>query len=114
MITEKEYQDAKIAQENAQKIINQYWKEQNDAFEKRLKENPIFKENELIFSATARCPCGAGLAYPKNCTPHHYWDCAAILMGNDDKSVTHTDQKPFAFWKVKSESKDFTTRPSSK
>jgi hypothetical protein len=35
----------------------------------------------LVFSATARCECGAGLAYDRRAeTP--VWDCSAILLGD--------------------------------
>jgi hypothetical protein len=73
-----------------------------------------FVADELTFSAISRCPCGAGLAYPNNCSPHGYWDCSAILMGVAEK-VEHTAKLPFAFYDVKSEKSNrwpgATTRP---
>jgi hypothetical protein len=76
----------------------------------------IYNESELIFAAYSRCPCGAGMAYPSNCGPHHYWDCSAILTGKADVNVTHSAQLPFVFWEVKSENQPSacgaTTRPA--
>ncbi len=65
-----------------------------------------FKAEELEFAKESVCPCGAKLAYPKGSGPHGSWDCSAILMGTsihkgEPGAVTHTDRKPFAFWKVK-------------
>lgn len=72
------------------------------AVEDRLLK-PDFKENELTFAATSRCPCGAGLAYPKKSGAFGYWDCSEILMGHADPDQTHTAKLPFTFWEVKSE-----------
>lgn len=78
---------------------------------------------DLVYAATARCPCGAGLAYERGCGGHGSWDCSAILLGEaipqgQPGAVTHTDRLPFAFWKVKSEDQPLpggvklTTRPA--
>lgn len=76
-----------------------------------MAENPIFTDDELVYSANQLCPCGHGLAYPKDCGPSHYWDCSAILKGIADKSVQHTGQLPFAFYYIKVESeRNGTTR----
>jgi hypothetical protein len=72
---------------------------------------------ELVYAAYARCPCGAGMAYPKGIGGHGFWDCSAILTGRAYISgeVKHTDRLPFVFWKVKSEVQPSvngaTTRP---
>ena len=84
--------------------------------------------DRLIYAATNRCPCGAGLAYdpfaedePDN--PFRgpsYWDCSAILLGtaiskDQPGSVEHTGKLPFAFYEIKSEKQSSaygaTTRP---
>lgn len=104
MISEKQYKQAVEEQEKSEKIINQYHLEKSEAFEKRLKENPIFSDEELFYSATNLCPCGHGLAYLKGCGGNHYWDCSAILKGIADKDVEHTGQLPFSFYDVKGES----------
>jgi len=80
--------------------------------------------SDLTYAATARCPCGAGLAYNKSCqledTParwpyNGYWDCSAILLGSANHAVQHTAQLPFAFYNIKSEgqpsARGGTTRP---
>jgi len=104
MISKEQYDKAITNQLRDEEIINQYHKEKNESFKNRLKENPIFTDDELIYSAYALCPCGHGLAYPKDCSTFHYWDCSAILKGIADKNIQHTDQLPFSFYDVKSES----------
>lgn len=74
-----------------------------------------FKSEELIFAALSRCPCGAGLAYPKDIGINGAWNCSAILMGIADTKTLHEDALPFAFYEVKSElqpsANGATTRP---
>jgi len=79
-----------------------------------------FTTDELIFSATARCECGAGLAYPIGIGIHGCWDCADILLGKaipagQEGSKTHSGSMPFAFYEIKSENQPSaygaTTRP---
>lgn len=79
---------------------------------------------ELIYAATTRCPCGAGLAYKSDAEPFGetaVWDCSAILLGDAipsgmPGSVEHTDLLPFAFYEIKSEqqpsAEGATTRPA--
>jgi hypothetical protein len=33
----------------------------------KLKTNSVFTDDELVYAATARCKCGAGLAYLRHC-----------------------------------------------
>jgi hypothetical protein len=81
-------------------------------------ERVIYSDEELIYSAGARCDCGAGLAYPKkvkeNDKSHEpfvyasYWDCSDILTGRaipkgEKGSVKHSDRFPFSFYSIKSE-----------
>lgn len=110
MITEQEYQQAVAQKNEAQQVIDQHLQEQRDAFENRLATNPIFTDEELRYSRFTLCPCGHGLAYPKDCGIGHYWDCSAILKGIADKNVTHTGQLPFAFYNIKAENEQSTTR----
>lgn len=86
-----------------------------------------YTDGQLIYAATARCPCGAGLAYATidkgEGTPFKgpsAWDCSDILTGRAIPSgqpgaVQHTDRLPFAFYEVKSEeqpsAQGATTRP---
>ena len=81
--------------------------------------------DKMIFAATSRCPCGAGLAYDDTCIMEpfrsaSYWDCSAILLGTaipsgEPGSVQHTDRLPFSFYEIKSENqpsaRGATTRP---
>lgn len=79
----------------------------------------------LRYSAVARCPCGAGLAYDPAFVDANgvfrgplsgHWDCSAILLGTQDKKVKHTAQLPFTFYNVKEEgqpsARGITTRPA--
>ena len=112
MITLSEYIMAQKQLKTAQDIIDQYNKEKREAFKKRLKENPIFTDDELVYAATNRCSCGHGLAYPKECGPDHHWDCSAILKGIADKNVLHCGQYPFMLYSIKAEDEHYgTTRP---
>jgi hypothetical protein len=82
-------------------------------------------EHDLVYAATARCQCGAGLAYDRNGESgkptQGYWDCSAILLGEaipdgQPGSVQHTAQLPFVFYKIKGENQPSaegaTTRPT--
>lgn len=86
----------------------------------RLERRDKFTDAELTYAATARCTCGAGLAYPTKIGPNGYWDCSAILRGEAAQigqpgAVKHTDQLPFTFYEIKSEIQPSaageTTRP---
>jgi hypothetical protein len=73
------------------------------------------KDKDLTYSASARCDCGAGLAYGGK--RPSAWDCSDILTGRAVPSgqpgaVTHSDLYPFVFWKIKSERSGLgSTRP---
>lgn len=83
-------------------------------------------EQELVYAAVARCPCGAGLAYPEdgiypepndsvfNWPYNGYWDCSLILLRKPGKAM-HTAKLPFSTWNIKAESDPSlggkTTRP---
>lgn len=103
MITKDQYDKAIETEKECRETINQYHRERHKVFQQRLKDNPIFTDEELFYSRTQLCPCGHGLAYPRTCGPHHYWDCSAILKGIADDKVEHTGQLPFAFYSVKGE-----------
>ena len=112
MISKKEYEEAVAQQEVAQQTITQYFQEKQKRFDNRMKTNHIFKDDELVYAATAKCPCGHGLAYPEGCGPSHHWDCSAILKGIANKDVKHTGKMPFMFYSIKSENSERgTTRP---
>lgn len=73
----------------------------------------MFSAKELVFSATARCRCGSGLAYPRKSAGHarvradgllaqSAWICAAVLLGATDGGPGH-DAYPFALYEIKSD-----------
>lgn len=118
MITEEQYQQAKKSRDEAEEVIRDYIMQKREAFIERVKSNPIFKPEELKYAAFATCKtCGAGLAYPKECTdPHWHWDCSAILTGKvtGDEIMKHATY-PFSMYEIKSEDQPSangaTTRP---
>lgn len=74
------------------------------------------KPRYLVYAATKRCSCGAGLAYDRRAVRRNpsegVWDCSAILLGTADASKTHTAKLPFSFYEIKPENKERgTTRP---
>lgn len=119
----------------ADKLESQAKELRKQAGEERLAEGrkrPLAER--LCYAATARCHCGAGMAYDpfgksggypeqgENDSPFvgglsGYWDCSAILLGTANPSVKHEDQLPFAFYEIKSENQPSahgaTTRPKS-
>lgn len=79
--------------------------------QRRFNSNKL-RETDLVYSATARCCCGAGLAYISHCHiikgADTAWDCSDILMNRakqkeQEGSMRHSDLYPFAFWDIKSE-----------
>ena len=83
--------------------------------------NETMNEDQITYSASARCPCGAGLAYHDDISPNGSWDCSAILLGTAVPSgqpgaLQHTAPLPFMFYEIKSEYQPSvygaTTRPS--
>lgn len=76
----------------------------------------------LRFSATARCECGAGLAYDVDLRdPFGSWECADILRGlavpkGQEGAKVHSPPFPFSFYEIKSEDQPSamgaTTRPA--
>lgn len=112
-VTTEQYAAAIKTIDDAKAIVSAFHKQEADAFDARLKSGAPFTDDELVYSRSTRCPCGAGLAYPKACGPMHYWDCAAILKDQArGAGVQHTDQKPFTFWDIKGERDGETTRPA--
>ena len=103
MITKEQYDEATVQKAQAEGIISAFFKQKAESFDDRLKSGKPFTDYELIYAAVARCPCGHGLAYPKDCGGFHYWDCSAILKGIAKDETTHTDRLPFAFYEIKSD-----------
>lgn len=109
-VTEKEYKQAVGQIASLTNLTNQYHKQLREDFEQRLKENPIFTDEELRYSRTDLCPCGHGIAYPKTCHGGYHWDCSAILKGIASKDVEHTAKLPFMFYDIKGENEKMSTR----
>lgn len=70
------------------------------------------RDTDLVYASTARCCCGAGLAYITSCHlikgADHAWDCSDILMKRtlEKEQEGHSRHSPlyeFAFWNIKSE-----------
>ena len=70
----------------------------------------------LVYSATARCECGAGFAYDRR---SRVWDCSAILLGDallfgEASAAIHTP--PCSYFELVSERQPTahgaTTRPA--
>lgn len=102
----------KIAEElksKLQDMLNHLYKEEQAKKDARMEAfkrgEQYFTDEELRYAAIARCPCGHGMAYPKDgfSTMHGYWDCSAIWKGCADPDVKHESQLPFAFYEIKSE-----------
>ncbi len=61
----------------------------------------------LLFSATARCKCGAGLCYRERDRRADAWECAAgmaaLMRGDTACPFAEHQAFPFAFYEIKSE-----------
>lgn len=76
-----------------------------------------YTDKELLYAATDRCKCGAGLAYPldhEEALNLRAWVCSAALKG--EAVGDGHDKLPFAFWKVREETSinnrgGYSTRP---
>ncbi len=108
------------------KRLNEIYAEQHNGVEEKIKlchaGRYTFSLDEIRFSSSARCVCGAGLAYPKESGLHGSWDCSDILLGRaiksgQDGSKNHDRPAPFAFYEINSESQPSangqTTRPTN-
>lgn len=90
----------------------------------------VWMDSDLLYAATARCACGAGLAYAPSdpgdpSSPFKRpsaWECSDILTGRAIPSgqpgaKTHDEPAPFAFYEIKSENQPsaqgLTTRPTN-
>ena len=79
---------------------------------------PTSPDRDLLYAATSRCDCGAGLAHPLDTEAAmrlRAWVCSAVLKGEADREGDHA-HLPFALWKVREETSinnagGHTTRP---
>jgi hypothetical protein len=113
MITKEEYEAALIKLNEANIIIREFHKQENETVKEKIRNNHIFTDEELNYSAQALCRCSHGLAYPKGCPIDHYWSCSAVLKGISDDKIEHTINLPFMYYDVRGESEQLgTTRKS--
>lgn len=68
-------------------------------------ESAKFSDEDLVYAATTRCACGAGMAYPKSMGPNGSWNCADVLTfraakKGDPNAVGHNSPLPFAFYEI--------------
>ena len=120
MITEEQFKEACAKRDAAEQIINDYGKQKDEAFKARWerfdKHHEAFKDEELVYSAHARCKkCNAGLAHPESCGPWHQWTCSNVLKGiGTDKGH---GAFLFSMYEIKSEKQPSangaTTRPKA-
>lgn len=81
------------------------WAAEHDAAQAKADAGTC-KDDELIYAAFGRCPCGAGMAYPKGIGGHGFWDCSDLLTGRARSNYggpRHTERLPFTFWEIKSD-----------
>ena len=81
MISRQRYEIACHQYAESQEIMEAYSRERKERFEKRQADDYEWLDNELVYSASRRCECGAGLAYPEGCPDGWYWECSAVLKG---------------------------------
>lgn len=130
-MTEKEQLQQDIKDLEAQiepkrKRLNEIYVQEHEEVKSKIGRvvtgKDCFKVDELVFAATNRCVCGAGLAYPKKTGPWGEWDCSAVLLGQvadpleklENGKFKHATY-PFSFYEIKSENQPSangaTTRP---
>lgn len=63
----------------------------------------VYTDQELLYAATARCECGAGMAHPLDheaAMKLRAWRCSVVLKGGGGGGHS---ELPFAFYKVREE-----------
>jgi len=84
-----------------------------DAVEQLMRQN-LITDRDLVYSAWARCECGAGLAHVRGAA---FWCCSAVLSG---RMITggHEGVLPFSDYCIPAEgdasAPGETTRPAKK
>lgn len=84
-----------------------------------MKDMKKYTDKELLYSATSRCKCGAGLAYPlktEEALRIRAWVCSEALKGGLELGSQH-EAYDFAFYKIREETSinntcKGTTRPA--
>lgn len=83
----------------------------------RLDQGARFDDDELIYAASKRCRCGAGMAYPKGIGMHGFWECSSLLTHRETPGeMVHTERLSFAHYEIVNEKQrsaaGLTTRPA--
>lgn len=71
--------------------------------------------DDLVYAASARCICGAGMAYDFKKRTQRYWCCSTVLLGRARSEEIHTDPLHYVQYKIIAENQPGafgkTTRP---
>ena len=109
-VTDEEARQAVVSRNRAEALLQIYHHQKDQDFAARwdrFKDGEHFDEQDLVYAATQRCPCGYGLAHPKDCDVRHAWNCAGVLLGMVPLSlrtgISHRVGLSFMFYDVKSE-----------
>lgn len=112
MVTEQELRkqiaDLESQLKPLKEQLTNIYEQTADEIDEKIKRCHLLKDKflpeELLFAAYVRCPCGAGMAYPKGIGVRNgRWNCSAILLGEADVKTEHEAALPFAFYEIKSE-----------
>lgn len=79
------------------------YKKTEDDIREKCETGHKFNPADLVYAAKARCPCGAGMAYPTGMGPFGFWDCSDILLGKADDLAQHSARLSFICYEIKSE-----------
>ena len=114
MISKQRYEIACHQYAESQAVMEAYFRERREEFERRIAvEGSIWLEEELVYSASRRCKCGAGMAYPDGCLAGWYWACSEVLKGvvkDGADPSKHTGPLFFIYCDVEKEGSGGTTR----
>src|SRR4051812_32242019 len=109
--------DLRAVVKDATQVLHQRLRTRSSLVDMRIQEGGKFEDSELVYAATARCLCGAGLCYPSNVSTHGAWRCSGVLTHRCKHDVGQHDVFPFVFYEIKSEqqpsAKGATTRPAT-
>jgi hypothetical protein len=102
----EEISKIKLTLEPLEKELTEIYKQEEVLISKKIQDcyslKDKFIEDDLRYAARDRCPCGAGMAYPKNIGINGGWHCSDILLGRASVEDTHDPELPFAFYDIKS------------
>ncbi len=104
MITRAQYDAASESKKQAEEVMHAYHAQESNKADERIKTGVPFADDELIYAALTLCPCGHGLAYPKNPgSLKRQWECSAVLRNLSGVGPEHSPALPFSCYEIKSE-----------